>query len=112
MIHPTRRSGKLAGMTSAPLSRQRIWIARAVAIAADVLQIGFFSIMSEGFVSPADAVVDVIVAIVLTLLVGWHIAFLPSFIIKAVPVVDLAPTWTIAILIATRSKEIKPELKP
>jgi hypothetical protein len=59
----------------------------------------------EGFVSPFDAVLDVIVAVVLTLLVGWHIAFIPSFIIKALPFADLAPTWTLAILIATRGRK-------
>ena len=51
------------------------------------------------------AALDVVVAIVLTLLVGWHIAFIPSFIIKALPFADMAPTWTIAVLIATRVKK-------
>jgi hypothetical protein len=89
------------------LSPQRIWLARGIAVAADVLQIVFFGIMAEGFASPVDAVVDVIVALVLTLLVGWHIAFIPSFIIKALPFADLAPTWTIAVLIATRGRETR-----
>jgi len=87
------------------LSPQRIWLARGIAVAADIVQIVFFGIMAEGFASPVDAVVDVIVAIALTLLVGWHIAFIPSFIIKALPFADLAPTWTIAVLIATRGRE-------
>jgi mannose/fructose/N-acetylgalactosamine-specific phosphotransferase system component IIC len=91
------------------LSKQRIWLARGIAVAADVLQIVFFGIMVEGFASPADAVVDVIVAIVLTLLVGWHIAFIPSFIVKALPFADLAPTWTIAVLIATRGRQTPSE---
>jgi len=91
------------------LSKQRIWLARGIAVAADVLQIAFFGIMVEGFASPADAVVDVIVAIVLTLLVGWHIAFIPSFIVKALPFADLAPTWTIAVLIATRGRQTPSE---
>ena len=89
------------------LSPQRIWLARGIAVAADIVQIVFFGIMAEGFASPVDAVVDVIVAIALTLLVGWHIAFIPSFIIKALPFADLAPTWTIAVLIATRGRETR-----
>lgn len=85
-----------------PTSRRRIWIARGIAVAADALQIAVFPIFSEGFISPASDALDVGVCIVLTLLVGWHIAFLPSFIIKVLPIADLAPTWTIAIFIATR----------
>jgi hypothetical protein len=54
-----------------------------------------------------DAVVDIVVAVLLTLLVGWNIAFIPSFIIKALPFADLAPTWTVAVLFATRAKKTK-----
>jgi hypothetical protein len=92
-------------ISSRPLSSRRIWLARGIAVAADFLQIVFASATVEGFVSPFDAVLDVIVAVVLTLLVGWHIAFIPSFIIKALPFADLAPTWTLAILIATRGRK-------
>jgi len=60
--------------------------------------------LQRGFISPASDALDVVVCIVLSLLVGWHIAFLPSFIIKMLPVGDLAPTWTIAIFIATRQR--------
>jgi hypothetical protein len=87
-----------------PISPRRIWLARGVAVAADVTQIVFFPVLSEGFASPFDAALDVVVAILLTLLVGWHIAFIPSFIIKALPFADMAPTWTVAVLIATRGK--------
>ena len=44
------------------------------------------------------------VAVAMVLLVGWHIAFIPTFIIESLPLVDLAPTWTVAALIATRGK--------
>ena len=92
-------------MTSAnprPISLRRIWIARAIAIVADALEITVFPAFVEGFFSPASDVLDVVVCVALTLLVGWHIAYLPSFIIKAAPFADLAPTWTIAVFIATR----------
>jgi hypothetical protein len=36
-------------------------------------------------------------------LVGWHWAFLPAFALELVPAVDLAPTWTLAVFIATRN---------
>lgn len=94
----------MSNQVAPPISTRRIWIARAIAVAADVTQIAFLPAFVEGFASPLDAALDVVVAVVLTLLVGWHIAFIPTFIIKALPFADLAPTWTIAILIATRGK--------
>jgi len=41
---------------------------------------------------------------VLVSLVGFHWAFLPSFVTKMLPFVDLAPTWTMALIIATRGR--------
>lgn len=61
-------------------------------------------VFSEGFVSPFDDFLDVIVCVILTLLLGWHLAFLPSFVVKLIPVADMAPTWTLAVLIAFRSR--------
>lgn len=52
--------------------------------------------------SPVNAGLDVVVAICLILLVGWHIAFLPTFIVEQLPFADLAPTWTIGVLFVTR----------
>jgi hypothetical protein len=71
-------------------------------VAADVVQIAIFPAFIPGAVSPWDDGLDFLVALILILLAGWHIAFLPSFIVKLVPVADLAPTWTIAVFIATR----------
>jgi hypothetical protein len=86
----------------------RITIARVVAVSADAIQWGLLPFFFEGSISPLNAALDVVVGGVLTWLVGWHIAFLPSFVFEALPFVDLAPTWTIAVLIATRKKTEKP----
>jgi hypothetical protein len=86
----------------------RIWLARFVAIAADAIQIAVWPAFAAGAVSPFEDLLDVIVAGILTYLVGWHIAFVPSFIVKLMPVADLAPTWTIAILVATRNSRAAP----
>jgi hypothetical protein len=86
------------------ISKNKIWMARIIAVSADILQIGLFPLFGEGFVSPLADVLDVVVCGLLTALVGWHFVFLPSFVVKVLPVMDLAPTWTIAILIATRQK--------
>lgn len=80
----------------------RIKVARAVALSADLFQIALFPLFVEGFTSPLDDALDLVVCLVLTLLIGWHYTFVPSFIAKLVPMVDLVPTWTVAVLIATR----------
>jgi hypothetical protein len=49
-----------------------------------------------------DDALDVAVCIALTRLIGWHYSFLPSFVLKVVPVADLIPSWTLAVLLATR----------
>jgi len=35
-------------------------------------------------------------------LLGWHPLFLPAFLAKLVPGLDLVPTWTGAVLFVTR----------
>ena len=76
-------------------------------MAADLVQIGIFPYFAEGAISPFDVILDVIVGTLLVLLVGWHIAFLPSAIAELLPVVDLAPTWTIAAFIATHKRQLE-----
>jgi hypothetical protein len=69
-----------------------------LAMAADVLQILVFPLFAEGALSPADDVLDLVVAIVLVQLLGWHWEFLPTFFAELVPGVDLVPFWTLAVL--------------
>ena len=76
--------------------------ALAIAILADALQIVFLPMFVEGVSSPLDDLLDIAVAWVLIRLLGWHWAFLPSFAAKLVPGADLVPTWTMAVLVATR----------
>lgn len=73
-----------------------------VALGADALQICAFPFFAEGGVSPADSVLDLIVAFVLIRLLGWHWAFLPSLAAELIPGVDLFPTWTAAVWFVTR----------
>jgi hypothetical protein len=88
----------------AHINRTTLRGAYCIAICADLLEIGLWPAFFEGFASLVSDITDVIVCIVLTFMVGWHIAFLPSFLIKFIPGVDLAPTWTIAVIIATRNR--------
>ena len=86
----------------ADVSRSTLIAAYAVAICADLMQICFIPLLPEGFLNPLDDVSDAIACIILIRLIGFHFAFLPSFLIKLIPVVEIAPTWTLAVLIATR----------
>jgi len=79
-------------------------LAWLVAIMADALQIVAFPVFAEGLVSPFDTVLDFIVAFVLTRLLGWHWAFLPSLGAELIPGVDLFPTWTAAVFFVTRQR--------
>lgn len=78
-----------------------------LAIIADALQIAVFPLFVEGALSPADDVLDFGIAAVLVHLLGWHWEFLPSFLAKLVPGVDLVPFWTIAVAnVYRKSKRI------
>jgi hypothetical protein len=91
----------------AHINRTTLRAAYCIAIFADALEIGLAPFFAEGFLSIFSDILDIIVCIVLTFLIGWHIAFIPSFLIKFVPGIDLAPTWTIAVIIATRNRTLK-----
>ena len=80
--------------------------ALGIALFADAIQIVFFPLFGEGALSPANDLLDIAVAWTLTRLLGWHWAFIPSFLAELVPGLDLVPNWTLAVLIVTR--EMRP----
>jgi hypothetical protein len=85
----------------------RLRVAMILAIVADALQIVVLPLFVEGAASPADDVLDLVMAAVLTYLLGWHWEFLPSFFAKLVPGMDLAPLWTLAVAnVYRKSKRI------
>jgi hypothetical protein len=88
----------------ASVIRRRIWAARGLAMLADLIQIGLAPLFFEGALSIFDAALDVIVAGILTSLVGWHWAFIPAFVAELVPGFDLVPSWTLAVFLATRDR--------
>jgi hypothetical protein len=78
-----------------------------LAIVADALQIAVFPFFVEGALSPAEDVLDLGVGALMIHLLGWHWEFLPSFLAKLVPGVDLVPFWTIAVVnVYRKSKRI------
>ena len=88
--------------TEGPANRVRA--ARLIAIAADLIQLAFIPAFAGGFFSPLNNVLDVVVGLVMVRLLGWHFAFLPTFVAEAVPGFDLVPTWTAAVWLVTRTR--------
>jgi len=78
-----------------------------LAVLADALQVVVFPLFIEGALSPAEDALDFGVGVMMIYLLGWHWEFLPSFLAKLVPGVDLVPFWTIAVAnVYRKSKRI------
>ena len=93
---PRRRGGDCPGAVAG--SR------RFIALGVDALQFGLLPLVLGGAVSPVNDAIDVTLAVIMVSMLGWHWAFLPTFLVELIPVVDLAPTWTIAVFLATRGR--------
>jgi hypothetical protein len=88
--------------------RPLVRMAWVVALATDAIQWILWPLLAEGVLSPFNDVLDVVVAAVLIRLLGWHWAFLPAFLAEIIPGVDLVPTWTAAVFLATRGTRVPP----
>ena len=86
------------------LTPRQAWIARGLALAVDLAQWAFL----PAALTPLNNAVDVGTGLALLALVGWHWAFLPTFLAELVPFVELVPTWTLAVMIATRGRIASP----
>jgi hypothetical protein len=82
----------------------RVRTAWIVALAADALQIVLMPMVMGGALSPVDDFIDVLAGVAMVVLLGWHWAFLPTFVAEIVPMLDLVPSWTLAVFIATRGR--------
>src|SRR5271169_3938574 len=97
----------MTGETITILPGSRFRAAMMLAIIAGALQIVVFPLFVEGALSPADDVLDFGIAALMVNLLGWHWEFLPSFLGKLLPGVDLVPFWTIAVAnVYRKSKRI------
>jgi hypothetical protein len=77
--------------------RSRFRAALVLAVIADGVQMIAFPLFAEGALSPVDDILDFVMALALTGLLGWHWEFTPSLIAKLVPGLDLVPFWTLAV---------------
>ena len=83
------------------LTGLRIALAFVVAITADGLQI----LLTP--VPLADQIIDLLAMILTTILLGFHVLFLPTFVAELIPVIDMLPTWTgcVALVVTLRRKQ-------
>ena len=103
----------MSSVLSLDSQRSRFSAALLLAIVADALQWIGLPLFVEGGISPLDDILDVVVAVGLTGLVGWHWEFMPSLIGKLVPGVDMVPLWTLAVVAVYRkSKPQNPGNRP
>jgi hypothetical protein len=90
------------------LTPRTVRVARAIAVSADLLQIVLLPAFFPGAFSPASDLIDVVTAALLLRLLGWHWSFLPTFVAELTPFLDLVPTWTAAVFLATRHSVAPP----
>jgi len=86
------------------LTPRQAGIARGLALLVDLAQWALL----PAALTPLNNAVDVATGLALVALVGWHWAFLPTFLAELVPFVELVPSWTLAVLIATRGRIAEP----
>ncbi len=85
-------------MSPTPRRVRAAWIVALLADAVQVVLIPFTASLSTW----TDKPLDVVVMLVLWRLLGWHWVLLPSFVVELLPYVDVTPTWTLAVWLATR----------
>jgi hypothetical protein len=84
------------------LSKTRIRVAWAIALAVDAIQIPAAAAGPVGWF--VDVGLDLITMAVMWALLGFHWAFLPTFLTEWIPYLNLAPFWTLAVALATRGR--------
>ncbi len=86
-----------------PLTPRRGWLALAVAVAADGLQLALGPL---GWLF-ADQAIDLVAMMLTTALLGFHVLLLPTFLLELIPLADALPTWTgcVLVVIALRRRQ-------
>ncbi len=86
-----------AGLKTHTVTPRQKKIALAIAGTADLLQLLVFPFFVEGALSPPDDVLDVVVAVLLLVTLGFKWRVLLALAIELVPGVALFPSWTAVV---------------
>ena len=100
---------KISSLFRVPrLTRLRMFLALAIAVFADGLQL-LLGPLGWAFV---DQAIDFGAMILVSWTIGFHILLLPTFVVELVPVLDDLPAWTActAAVIALRKREQRPPI--
>ena len=89
------------GPTTTDLTRSRKRAAIAVAVLADALQL----LLGPMGLVGVDQAVDLVAAVLIVWLIGFHPLLLPTFVVELVPMADLLPTWTGCVLLVLARKK-------
>ena len=81
-------------------------VALVIALAADALQI------PTQLMTPVPEIIDVVAMVLTSLLLGFHLLLLPTFVIELFPIVDMAPTWTGCVLAVMALRRNRSEPAP
>ncbi len=101
---PARTPGAVPGR-SGNRSRSRVRAAWLLALAVDGFQLVTAPAELTGILAwLLESGLDLVTMAVMWGLLGFHWAFLPSFVTKLLPGIDLAPTWVLAVFVATRGR--------
>lgn len=99
----------MSGEVRVTASRARLALALALLVDAIQLPLQGASLTGIGTL-PAEAIdlaIDAATALIISRLIGFHWALLPTLAIELIPFVDLAPTWFVCVsyVISRRKKE-------
>ncbi len=99
----------MSGEVRVTASRARLALALAIVVDAIQLPLQGASLTGIGTL-PAEAIdlaIDAATALIISRLIGFHWALLPTLALELIPFVDLAPTWFVCVsyVISRRKKE-------
>ena len=110
-------SARPLGFLRAKTTKRKVALAFAVAIVTDILQIpivltmfsataSMVGVLADAPLEAIDVTLDIVAALVINRLIGFHWLLLPSFVAEAIPGLDAAPTWTLCVAWVARRRKI------
>lgn len=97
-------------LSPAAVDPKRKKIALVIAGLADLVQLGGFPVFAEGALSIPDDVLDVSVALLLLIVLGFRWRLLFSLALELVPFATLFPTWTAVVAsLPTKPVDLPPQ---